>query len=113
MISMRNILAAGVTAAILSSLVVACGGAPATSEGTEATDQAVTYPICDPPGRAPAGKHWSTDLCEWVPNCVDNVMCMTTSHWDPETCSCQANCVQKSMCMVGQHWNSSVCHCVY
>ena len=98
-----------VSASALSALVLACGAAPGT-EDAEATGQAITptSPVCDPPGRAPTGHHWDSSLCEFVPNCVDNVDCKTTAHWDRRRASCQANCFGTVLCKAPGHWAANV-----
>ncbi len=117
MFSFKFFVTLGASAVALSTFIAACGGAPG-AEGTESSSQAATEqpavatPICDPAGRPPAGEHWDLSLCEWVPNCVDNVLCVVGAHWDPETCSCEKNCTETEICRAPAHWSSSVCHCV-
>jgi hypothetical protein len=88
--------------AVAALTLAACSSAPAP-ESTESTSSAMA--VC-------LHGHWDGLLCECVPNCVDNMLCVAGDHWDPEKCECVPNCVDRILCPVREHFDSTVCHCV-
>ncbi|MGH7294635.1 MAG: hypothetical protein ACRELB_06875, partial [Polyangiaceae bacterium] len=100
--SFRSVVAAFFAAAFVSVVVVGCGASSdSTGEPSATSTEAVSADggtFCAPV-MCMTGHHWSSDYCECLPNCVDNVFCRRGSHWDPETCACAKNCVDTVQCM--------------